>query len=99
MSEIIKEGKQVIVKPQKDIVATMVAEFKEELRQIITTGETVLTIDLSGVEMMDSMGIGVLIAAHNSLNKKDGCLKIQHADENILKLLKNMRLDKHFDII
>ena len=99
MSEIIKEGNKVIVKPGIDIVASIVDELKKELKQSLSDGIVNMTIDLSGVEMMDSMGIGVLIAAHNSLKKNNGELELINASADIIKLLKNMRLDKHFNIV
>ena len=96
MSEITRDGDKVIVKPGKDIVASMAEELKKELKQALDDGAAELTIDLSGTEMMDSMGIGVLIAAHNSLKKIGGRLELTNASDDIVKLLQNMRLDKHF---
>ena len=98
MSEIIKQGDRVIVKPGCDIVASTVEDLKAELKQALDQGAANLTIDLSGVEMMDSMGLGVLIATHNSLQKKESSLALINASVDILKLLKNMRLDQHFVI-
>ena len=99
MSEITKDGDKVIVKPGRDIVASMIDELKSELKQALDDGAAALTIDLSGVEMMDSMGIGVLIAAHNSLQKNGNQLLLANPSTDILKLLRNMRLDKHFLIL
>ena len=96
MSKITKVGKKVLVKPEMDIVASMVNQLKEELNQALNDGAVEMAIDLSGVEMMDSMGIGLLIAAHNSLKKDGGRLELLNASADIQKLLKNMRLDKHF---
>ena len=99
MSEITKDGDKVIVKPGRDIVASMIDELKSELKQALDDGAAALTIDLSGVEMMDSMGIGVLIAAHNSLQKNGAQLQLTNPSADILKLLRNMRLDQHFLIL
>ena len=96
MSEITKDGDKVIVKPGTDIVASMVKQLKEEMKQALDDGAVEMAVDLSGVEMMDSMGIGLLIAAHNSLEKNGGQLELLNTSVDILNLLKNMRLDKHF---
>jgi len=98
MSEITKDGTTVIVKPGVDVVASMVEKLKKDLKQVHDDGATAITIDLSGTNMMDSMGIGLLIATHNSLKKNNGQLAIINASADILKLLKNMRLDQHFNI-
>lgn len=88
----------VTVKPKSDIVSSMVEEFKEELKNILEQNDVLLTVDLENVEMIDSMGLGVLIAAHNSLAKRNKNLVLINTSNDIQKLLKNMRLDKHFTI-
>ncbi len=71
-------------------------KMKEELKQALDDGAVKMAIDMSKVKMMDSMGIGLLIAAHNSLDKVGGQLELLNVSADILKLPKNMRLDKHF---
>jgi len=87
------------ISPQKDIVASMVADFKKELQNLIVEdGVTELEIDLTGVEMVDSVGLGAFIATHNSLSQKNGKLTVINASEDIFSLFKTMRLDQHFEI-
>jgi len=87
-----------IVKPGKDIVASMAPEFKTELLKFIEGGVKELTVDLDNVGMVDSVGLGVLIAAHNSLHKTDGTFSVVNASEDIYKLFQVMRLDRHFTV-
>lgn len=89
---------KIIVRPGRDIVSSMVKEFREELRAIVNRRDVLLTLDLEGVKLIDSMGLGVLIATHNSLAKRNARLELIHISSDILKLLKNMRLDRHFII-
>lgn len=98
MSEIIKEGNQVTVKPGKDVVASMAGEFRAELNAQIQESPEELIIDLSGVEMVDSVGIGVIIATHNSLDQKGGKLRVTNIAEDIYGLFSTMRLDRHFTV-
>ncbi|MCP4754859.1 MAG: STAS domain-containing protein [Proteobacteria bacterium] len=99
VSETIKEGEATVVKPDRNIVASMADEFKMELKEVIGQGVSDLTIDLTSVGMIDSMGLGVLIATHNSLQKQDVRLKLTNASEDVRKLLNNMRLNQHFEIL
>lgn len=62
----------LIVRPDQDIVTTMVPRFKQELTDLLVEDPNELRLDLAGVEMMDSIGIGLLIAIHNSMRKKGG---------------------------
>lgn len=98
MSKVIKEGNSVIIELDKDIVASNVEEIKKEMKQLLAEGMVEMTIDLSGVEMVDSMGIGILIATHNSLKKLDSQLNLTNASDDISNLLKTMRLHEHFNI-
>ena len=86
------------IKPGKDIVASGAEDFRKKLLKIVKQGTKELTIDLTGVEMVDSVGLGVLIATHNSLEDMGGKLKIKNVSEDILNLIKAMRLDQHFEV-
>ncbi len=99
MAEIIKEGEQITVKPGKDIVASMADEFRGELSELTKQSPQSIIMDLEGVDMIDSIGLGVLIATHNSLLKTGGKLRLIHVSRDILGLLTTMRLDKHFEVV
>ncbi len=91
-------GKSVIITPGKDVVASTATAFKAELYAIMQEKPKKLVIDLTGVEMIDSIGIGVIIAAYNSLRAIGGLLEIINASRNIYKVFLAMRLNHHFSI-
>ncbi|OQX62839.1 MAG: anti-anti-sigma factor [Desulfococcus sp. 4484_241] len=97
-SEITRRGNEIIVKPGRNIVASMADEFRAELHELVRENPGIITIDMDGVEMVDSVGIGVMIAVHNSLIKSEGALKVVNANKNLFNLFKTMRLDRHFTI-
>lgn len=88
-----------VISPEGDIVASMAESFRERLKAALGASEAGLIIDCSTVTMIDSVGIGLLIAAHNSLGKVGGRLVLREVSPQIGKLLRAMRLDKHFHII
>ncbi len=94
-----EKGKYVLIIPEADIVADKVAELKDEIMKYIDEGKSEIHLDLKHVDLIDSSGIGVLILARNSLNKMGGSLKLANVNEDILKMFRIMRLDRHFDII
>ena len=98
MSAITREGSTVTITPGRDLVSSMIPDFKQELNSLLENAPQELRLDLAGTEMMDSIGIGVVIATHNSMKKKGGRLVISGASENILKLFKSMRLDQHLNL-
>lgn len=98
MSEIERRGSEAIVKPSEDIVASSVREFRQELQSLVEEGAKELVIDLAGIRMVDSVGLGLLIATHNSVSKAGGKLTITNASKEIHDLLRTMRLDQHFEV-
>ena len=93
----IEDGKAVLT-PEGDIVASVAEALRARLKEVLQEGVTGLVIDLSRVELIDSVGIGLLIAVHNSLGKKGGRLVLRHVNADLAALLRTMRLDKHFQV-
>lgn len=94
-----KKTTQKTVKLDRDISASMAGEFRDKLLNLVKDGTKDLTLDLNKVEMIDSVGLGVLIAAHNSLRGIGGKLVIKNVSNDIYRLFKTMRLDQHFEVI
>ncbi len=97
MTEINREQDRTIAKIDQDLVASVVPELKQELQGIVDQGED-LAVDLQGVNIIDSKGIGLLIATHNSLQESNKSLEVLNPSEDVLNLFRSMRLDKHFSI-
>ena len=98
MSEIIKDGDKATIKPGVDVVASMAEDFKNELLSAINDSKEDFIIDLQGVEMVDSVGIGVIIAAHNTLNQSDRDLKVINVIKDVYGLFTTMRLNRRFTV-
>ncbi len=99
MSNVVKQQDSVTIKPDTDVVASMANAFRTELKGLIDEGACAVTIDLAGVQMVDSVGLGVFIATHNTLNQSGGRLTVSNASDDIVALLKTMRLDQHFTVL
>ncbi|XPV77310.1 MAG: STAS domain-containing protein [Desulfovibrio sp.] len=83
----------------KNIVASDMEELKGSFKQMIADGLVNLTLDCSRLEIIDSIGIGLLVATHNSLAQKSGTLKLINTSPDIYNLLTTMRLHKHFTVL
>jgi anti-anti-sigma factor len=97
MTQIVQENGRTVVKPQRDIVVPATDELRQELKNLIAAGGD-LTIDLTGVEIIDSTGLGLLISAHNTLKKVGKALVVTNASADLRELFRSMRLDKHFTV-
>jgi len=93
-----KKTKQQVIKPGKAMVASMAETFKKKLLKGLEKGRTELIIDLAGVDTVDAVGLGVLVAAHNSVNNAGGKLTVTNVSPNIFGLFEAMSLDQHFEV-
>ncbi len=98
MSAIIKDGDKTTIKPGVDVVASMAEDFKNELLSAIKNSKDDFYIDLEGVEMVDSVGIGIIIAAHNTLSQTDRNLKVINVIKDVYGLFTTMRLNRRFTV-
>jgi anti-anti-sigma factor len=79
-------------------VAAKLPALRARLREMIAGGVRHLTLDFTGVQAVDSMGIGALVSTHNSLQKAGGDLSVVHASREILDLFRAMRIHQHFSV-
>ncbi|MBN1904123.1 MAG: STAS domain-containing protein [Deltaproteobacteria bacterium] len=97
MGEGRKTNKKTI-KPGKDIAGSIVEELRLKLLKLINQDVNEVAIDMKGINMIDSTGLGVLIAARNSLDQAGGLLKLTNVSENIDNLLKMTGIDRYLNI-
>jgi anti-anti-sigma factor len=97
-AQVVREGQKAVVITQGDLVASIIQDLRAQLTSLVSDGLKELVIDLSGSEIVDSLGIGLLIAAHNSLQKSGGKLAVIHASNDLLSLFRALRMDQHFSI-
>ena len=91
-----KNATKKTIKPGKNIEASMVQGLRGKVLTLMDRGVKEITIDFSGVEDIDSRGLGLLIRAHNSLKGIDGRLMIKNASDKMNKFIQIMHLDKYF---
>lgn len=98
MIQITREDNRAVLQPSGDIVAATIPELRATMRAIVEEGIRDLVVDVAGVGMVDSSGIGLLISAYNSLRKVGGRLAVIHASADLLELFQSMRMHQHFSV-
>ncbi len=86
------------LKITNDITSSFVELLHREVDTLIDDSIFEITFDMSSVDVVDSTGIGFIIRVQNSLKQKGGALRLRSVNADILKMMKIMRLDKHFSI-
>ena len=95
---INQQEDRVVIQPVADITAAGALELRSTLKTLINGGVMYITFDLSRVRMIDSSGIGVLVAAQNSLSRLQGKVALINVSPDLMQLFRSFRLDRHFDI-
>lgn len=90
--------KQEILEISDDITSATVDVLLRRVKRILDEGVADLELSLENVEIIDSTGIGFIIRLQNSLAEVNGGLVLSKVNDDIFKMMKFMRLDKHFTI-
>jgi anti-sigma B factor antagonist len=74
------------------------AEAGEEIRSAVAAGEKKILLDMKAVPVLDSSGVGELMAAYASVSRRGGTLKLLGLSPRVGEVLKTTRLVGIFDI-
>ena len=96
--QVIHTGAQATIILGERLVASDVPNLKSEMKRLIEAGVQTISLDCGQLSILDSTGIGCLVAAHNSLAKVQGHLAMIQVSADIHDLLCSMRLDRRINI-
>jgi anti-sigma B factor antagonist len=89
------DGWQVLRLAGEIDVATA-PRLRDRLVALVTGGNPHLVVDLTGVEFIDSMGLGALVSGMKRARAHDGDLRLAGATDHVTKVLALTRLDLAF---
>ena len=95
---IERDGETATVVAAGDICASAAPELRPALRDLVKSGVRRMVFDLTQTTMVDSTGIGLLLAAFNSMRGAGGEFSVVCASDEILDLFKTMRINQHFPV-
>ncbi len=100
MLEIIKQNQDDVVvlglKGQLD--ALTAAELRPVLEDLLVTHVRGIVFDLGELELIDSSGIGAIVAAFKRTRANGGDTKIANLGKQPLEVFKILKLDKAIDV-
>ena len=86
----------VVVSGEIDVYTA--PKLREQIVSLVDEGQYHLIIDMSGVEFLDSTGLGVLVGGLKRVRAHDGSLALVCGEERILKIFRITGLTKVFPI-
>jgi anti-anti-sigma factor len=81
-----------------DLTAILVPDLQAGLKETLNRGARELVFDLTDTAMLDSSGIGLLIATANILFHGGRSLRVTNVCPNIFRLLQSMRLTSRLNV-
>jgi anti-sigma B factor antagonist len=72
--------------------------FRNQVQQLIDSGNTHVGVNLAGVTELDSSGIGALVRAFTTLKRAGGKATYFAPNKRVMMLLKMVRLDTILDL-
>jgi anti-sigma B factor antagonist len=74
------------------------ALLRDTIRDLTEQGSRLILLNLSGVDFIDSAGLGELVRTHASIHNHGGQLKLVNPSRTVYDLLRVTKLDRVFDI-
>ena len=73
-------------------------KLREQLIDLVSSGQYHLVVDMEGVEFLDSTGLGVLVGGLKKVRAHDGSLQLICTQDRLLKIFRITGLAKVFVI-
>ncbi|HEV2379366.1 MAG TPA: STAS domain-containing protein [Terriglobia bacterium] len=72
--------------------------LRQRLKDVVESGQKQIVLDLSGVDYIDSAGLGTLVAGAASVRRAGGELKLANLTERVRGLMQITRLSILFEV-
>jgi anti-anti-sigma factor len=95
---IEQNDQQGSVKLTGDLTAIVVPDLQAGIKEVLGKGVRDVVFDLASTAMLDSSGMGILIATANSLAPNGGKVRVINVCPDIFRLLQSMRLTARLNV-
>jgi len=94
-----QEGSASVVTIQGKVNFEVTAQLRDVIRDTVATQQPkLLVINLEGVSFIDSSGLGLLVAARNSVDKNNGKLHLSCLPPQVKRTFDQTNLTNYFSI-
>ena len=73
-------------------------EFSTQLTKLVASGTKHVIADLSGISLINSSGLGMLVGGLTTMRKNGGTMRFAAIPANVMTLLEMTRLNTVFDM-
>jgi anti-sigma B factor antagonist len=93
-----KKGEVLRLIPRTDLVASTVEEHRASMMKALETAEKSVVLDLGEVNLIDSLGITLVLGLFKSCQKSGSSFAIEGVKPDIVRVFKLFNLTKFFPV-
>jgi serine/threonine-protein kinase RsbW len=94
-----KKGDVLRLIPKSDLVASTVEQHRTSMMKALESAGDKVVLDLSSVELLDSLGITLVLGLFKSCQKSGAAFSIEGVKPDILRVFKLFNLTKFFPVV
>jgi len=94
-----KKGDTLRLTPQGDLVASTVEAHRLSMMKAVESAGEKVVLDLASVELIDSLGITLVLGLFKSCQKSGKAFSIEGVNPDIMRVFKLFNLTKFFPIV
>lgn len=96
--DVQRIGDRVVIAVTGELAVATAPELRQRLLQLHTDGEHHLVVDLDGTDVIDEMGLGVLLGGAWRARSRDGSFALVCTSERIREVLELTGMDRAVDV-
>lgn len=89
---------RVVVSASGELDVGTAPQLRQRLLELHTAGEHHLVVDLDGIDVIDEMGLGVLVGGAWRARARGGSFVLVCTSERVGEVLALSRMDRAFDV-
>lgn len=91
-------GNVLVLSLKGNLDAITVPELKPEIDNIVSERKTAVVVDMSGLTLIDSSGVGAIVSLFKRVRALSGDVKVAGVTAQPKEIFRLLRLDRAFDI-
>lgn len=93
------DGDTLRISAITELSASSSGSFRDEARRAFSNGQTNIEVDLSQTAVVDSSGLGALVALHKTASSRGGALRLLNPNPAVQQILELTRMHQIFEVI
>lgn len=89
-------GSYTVLRIEGELDANTAPDLRPTLDKLVLGGGRTVTVDLSGLRLIDSSGVGALVSLYKRMRARGGSVRVEGICDQPLAIFRLLRLDAVF---